>query len=195
MSALSDNAIPSLLPPPSSLKLYHTTSKTLAFIHLLQPYLEMTWNDYVLCLAIKFNKVACGISTLSKPQLALWSNTRKCDFTLSFYNGSALQYLCPEWWVYPIKISLQQTPTEDSTDINVTLYYVVSTAPPCQSLCWSNLLELHELWLAISTIMCPPCIIHALRSFWLSPGENTRGESHPAPTKPKRACLVVGVKK
>lgn len=52
-----------------------------------------------------------------------------------------------------------------------------------------HFLKLHELWLAISAIMYPPCIIHALWSFWKSPKENTRGESHPSPTKPTELVL------
>lgn len=40
MSALSDNTSPSLLPPPS-FKMYNATSKTVALIQLLQPYLDI----------------------------------------------------------------------------------------------------------------------------------------------------------
>lgn len=192
MSALSNISIPSLL-PLSSLKFYQATSKTVAFIQLLQPYLYMIYIIwYVSPIAIKHHKVECGIDTiyvLPFVQTSIGTVVEYMKIAIALCHVLNCQYssvhLCPEWWVYPTKVRT----ANPSNRLYWHQYYLISSvisfAPLCQSVCWSNLLKLHELWLAISTIMYPPCIIHAPRSFWLSPGENTRGESHPAPTKPR----------
>lgn len=160
-------------------------------------YSALSWHDlrndyYVSHSVIEFHTVACGIDSRWSPiclnliwhrrQMQENSNSMTSLFPLMvpvlFSTTSVLSDGCT-----PAR-SAHSKPPEKTIDISVTVYYVVSSAPHCQSDCWSNLLKLHELWLAISTIMYPPCIIHSLCSFWLSPGENMRGESHPAPTKP-----------
>lgn len=137
MSALSDNTIPSLRPPASPLKFDHASFQNGGFYPATAVLLRFMREK-------KIHKVA---------MLTLYL----------FFFFKILFNKKTTWHYFPLTVS--SVLREDFTDISVTFYHVVSSAPCCQSLCCFNLLQLHELWLAIFTIMYPPCIIHGLVLF------------------------------
>lgn len=174
-----NHTIPSLLSLPSLLIFYHVTSKTLAVVQLLQFYLYTIWE-----MTITFHDWQSKFIKFLIVLILFFF------FYLSNHHTFLFKCQPPQYTsVYPTKISTRWVPTEDSIDTDVTLSCVVSSAPLCQSLCWSNLLKLRELWLAISAIMYHLCIIDDLQSLWLSSEGNMRGESHPAITKPRELVL------
>lgn len=171
MAALSDNTIPSLPPPPSTL-CYYATSRPLAFKQLLQPYHDMIWemvqqSDFTkLAAEWQFSFVQASMATVVKNKngaIALHDGFNPCGIsTANPHTRPCRRHRC-----------------------------LITCWPPCTplSLSSSSLLNLHVLRLAVSTIMYPPFIIHGLNSW----REHERGIP-PWSNKTERACFVVQVK-